>query len=104
MAENNRAATRSRNGRHIWRAIILAVIAVLVLAAFMSRRKGEVPVRGDRVLRQDLINSISTNGKVEPIDNFEAHAPAPTTVRNIFVHEGQHVRAGELLMRLDDAD
>jgi HlyD family secretion protein len=104
MAENNRAATRSRNGRHIWRAIILAVIAVLVLAAFMSRRKGEVPVRADRVLRQDLINSISTNGKVEPIDNFEAHAPAPTTVRNIFVHEGQHVRAGELLMRLDDAD
>jgi HlyD family secretion protein len=77
---------------------------VLVLAAFMSRRKGEVPVRADRVLRHDLINSISTNGKVEPIDNFEAHAPAPTTVRNIFVHEGQHVRAGELLMRLDDAD
>jgi HlyD family secretion protein len=104
MAENHKAATRNRNGRHIWRAIIFSLIAVVVLAAFISRRKGEVPVRADRVLRQDLINSISTNGKVEPIDNFEAHAPAPTTVRKILVHEGQHIRAGELLMQLDDAD
>src|SRR5579884_2999023 len=100
MAETRRA---NGNGKHVWRVILIAVFAVIVFAAFISRRKGEVPVRYDRATRQDLVTSISTNGKVEPIDNFEAHAPAPTTVRKIYVREGQKVKAGELLMQLDDA-
>lgn len=104
MVEQNRAIARTGNGRHVIRGIIIAVIAVVVLAAFISRRKGGVPIRADRVVRQDLTNSISTNGKVEPIDNFEAHAPAPTTIKKIFVHEGERVKAGDLLMQLDDAE
>jgi len=102
MAE--RAKQNNGNGKHVWRGIIIAVLAIIVLAAFISSRKGEVPVRVDHVTKQDLVTSISTNGKVEPIENFEAHAPAATTVRRIYVHEGQHVRKGDLLMQLDDAD
>ncbi len=47
---------------------------------------------------------ISTNGKVEPIQNFEAHSPVPTTVKRLYVKEGDHVRQGQLLLQLDDAD
>ncbi len=47
---------------------------------------------------------ISTNGKVEPIRNFEAHSPVPTTVKRLFVKEGDHVRKDQLLLQLDDAD
>ena len=101
MAEARR---QNGNGKHVWRLIVVAILAVIGLAAFISRRKGEVPVRYDRVTKQDLVTSISTNGKVEPIENFEAHGPAPTTVRRIYVREGQKVRAGDLLMQLDDAD
>src|SRR5579872_5646300 len=101
MAEHRRT---NGNGKHVWRAIIIAVLAVISLAAFISRRKGEVPVRADRVTKQDLVTSISTNGKVEPIDNFEAHAPLATTVKKIYVREGEKVRAGDLLMQLDDAE
>ena len=92
------------NGKHVWRVIIISVLAVIVLAAFISSRHGEVAVRADRAVKQDLVTSISTNGKVEPINNFEAHAPAPTTVKRIYVREGERVRAGQLLMQLDDAD
>ena len=88
----------------MWRFVIVAIVAVVVLAAFISSRKGTVAVRYDRATKQDLITSISTNGKVEPIQNFEAHSPAPTTVRKLYVREGQHVRAGELLMQLEDSD
>src|SRR5436305_14047998 len=101
MAELTR---QSGNGKHVWRGIIIAILAVIVLAAFISSRKGEVAVRVDRVTKQDLVTSISTNGKVEPIQNFEAHGPAPTTVKKIYVREGEKVHAGELLMQLDDAD
>ena len=101
MAESRR---QNGNGKHVWRVIIVAILAVIGLAAFISRHKGEVPIRYDRATKQDLVTSISTNGKVEPIENFEPHAPAPTTVRKIYVREGQKVRAGDLLMQLDDAD
>ena len=38
------------------------------------------------------------------MQNFEAHAPAPTTVKQLFIKEGDHVRQGQLLLQLDDAD
>ena len=98
------ADSRRQNGKHVWRFVIVAILAVIVLAAFISQHRGEVPVRYDRATKQDLVTTISTNGKVEPIQSFEPHAPAATTVKKIYVHEGQLVRAGDLLMQLDDAD
>jgi HlyD family secretion protein len=46
---------------------------------------------------------ISTNGKVEPVQNFEAHAPVGTNVESVLVKEGDHVRKGQLLVDLDAA-
>src|ERR1700739_3004662 len=84
--------------------IAAVVVAVLVLAAFVSLRGNEVPVRVDTVVRQDLTNTIATNGKVQPIDNFEAHAPSAHTVKKVLIHEGDHVKAGQLLVQLDDSE
>jgi HlyD family secretion protein len=47
---------------------------------------------------------ISTNGKIEPGNNFEAHAPLATSVRRVLVKEGGMVKKGQLLLSLDDAD
>ena len=55
------------------------------------------------VERGSIRSVISTNGKIEPAQNFEAHAPTNTTVRRLLVKEGDHVRKGQLLLRLDDA-
>jgi HlyD family secretion protein len=52
---------------------------------------------------QDVSSSITTNGKVEPIHGFEAHAPLPVTVQKVLVKEGDKVKAGQLLLMLDDA-
>ncbi len=56
------------------------------------------------VQRGPIRSLISTNGKIEPVQNFEAHAPVATTVKRILVKEGDHVRKGQLLLQLDDAD
>ncbi len=61
-------------------------------------------VRTTTVERGPIRSLISTNGKVEPIQNFEAHSPVPTTVKRLLVREGEHVRKGQLLIQLDDAD
>lgn len=54
--------------------------------------------------RGSIRSLVSTNGKIEPISNLEAHAPIPTTVKLVLVKEGDHVRKGQLLVQLDDAD
>src|SRR5271170_5742757 len=89
--------------RHRWIATTLAIIvAVVLLASFMSREPAE-PVRAVTAQRGTIRSVVSTNGKIEPLQNFEAHAPMGTTVNKNLVHEGDHVRKGQLLVQLDDA-
>ncbi len=63
-----------------------------------------MPVRATTVERGAIRSIISTNGKIEPLQNFEAHAPIATTVKRLLVREGDHVRKGQLLFQLDDSD
>lgn len=87
-----------------WIIAIAIVVAVVLFAAFNSMNGGVIPVRAARVTRSNIRSVISTNGKIEPINNFEAHAPVATTVKRILVKEGDHVKRGQLLLQLDDAD
>jgi len=79
-----------------------AIVAVVLLASFASR-DDSVPVLAATVSRGTIRSVISTNGKVEPVQNFEAHAPIGTTVKRLLVKEGAHVKKGQLLAELDAA-
>lgn len=75
---------------------------MLLLASFMPH--GDViPVRAATVERGTIRSLVSTNGKVEPVLNFEAHSPIGTTLLRLLVKEGDHVKKGQLLAKLDDA-
>lgn len=80
-----------------------AVVAVVIFASFGSRDDA-VPVAAATASRQTIRSVISTNGKVEPVRNFEAHAPIGTTVKRVLVKEGDHVKKGQLLVELDAAN
>jgi HlyD family secretion protein len=97
---NSNGHPASRKGR-AW--IVLGVVAALALIPVFTR-PSPLRVRTTTVERGPIRSLISTNGKVEPIQNFEAHSPVPTTVKHLFVKEGDHVRRGQLLLQLDDAD
>jgi HlyD family secretion protein len=77
-----------------------AILAVILLASFASR-DDSVPVLAAVVSRSTIRSVISTNGKVEPVKNFEAHAPVGTTVKRVLVKEGDQVKQGQLLVELD---
>ncbi|HWK31811.1 MAG TPA: efflux RND transporter periplasmic adaptor subunit [Terriglobales bacterium] len=89
--------------RNKWVVIVVPVIVIIALIAALSKRS-VIPVRAESAHRESISNTISTNGKIEPIDNFEAHAPAPASVKRVLVKPGQQVRAGQLLVQLDDSD
>jgi HlyD family secretion protein len=85
----------------VWAVGIIA--AVILLASFMSR-DDSIPVRTAKAERSTIRSLISTNGKIEPVQNFEAHAPIGTTIKKLLVNEGDHVKKGQLLLQLNDAE
>ena len=96
---NNSTAPSGR--RWIWPAFALLVV-LIILYSYLHQTP--LKVRSTKVQRGPIRSLVSTNGKVEPIQNFEAHAPIATTVKRLLVKEGDHVRKGQLLLELDDAD
>jgi HlyD family secretion protein len=80
----------------------LAIVAAIIVYSYAHQ--APLKVRAALVQRGPIRSLVSTNGKIEPIQNFEAHAPVPTTVKRLLVKEGDHVRSGQLLLQLDDAD
>ncbi len=92
------------NGRLTWVILVGLILAVVVLAAFISLRRARVAIRVGAAEIGTITSSISTNGKIEPITNFEAHAPVATTVARLDVQQGDWVKAGQLLLQLHDAD
>ena len=94
----------ARQPRRWWVTGLAILAAVILLAAFVSRKDDAIPVRTAVVERAQIKSLISTNGKIEPVQNFEAHSPLTTTVRRVLVNEGDAVRKGQLMVALDDAD
>src|SRR5947208_9942895 len=80
-----------------------AVIALLLFSGWEMRR-GVASVRAEKVTRQQIATTISTNGKVEPMQHSEDHAPATATVKRVLVNNGDQVKTGQLLLQLEDSD
>ena len=98
------ARQSANNGRRPVIVVVGLVIVAVLLFTGINRRRVVTPVRAEKVARQEIASVISTNGKIEPINSFEAHAPTPATVVKVLVAEGDHVKAGQLLVKLDDAE
>lgn len=85
------------------RVCIAAAVLILLLLAIRYATRSDTPVRVTQADYGDLLSSIATNGKVEPIQSFQAHASEPGTVRSVNVHDGEQVVAGTLLLQMDAA-
>lgn len=85
-----------------WLAAIVVLAAVIF--AIRSFTRETVPVRVAPATFQTLTRTEPTNGKVEPIQEWQAHAPAPGIVQKIYVSEGDQVTAGQLVVRMSDTD
>jgi HlyD family secretion protein len=101
VATNNSNGHPATRKRRTWLAV--GVVAALALIP-LFRGPAPLKIRTTTVERGNIRSLISTNGKVEPIQNFEAHSPVATTVKRLLVKEGDHVRKGQLLLQLDDDD
>jgi HlyD family secretion protein len=83
----------------------------LVLAALLAfalvRLSGRQPVAKISAvppMRENLVSSISSNGKVEPIAPFVVRAQLDTFVERVSAVEGQSIKKGQVLLQLNVKD
>jgi HlyD family secretion protein len=91
-----------KQSSRLWLWMGAAVLIVIVFFATRSLTRERLSIREARVSHQQLDIPISTNGRVEPVSNDEVHSPIATTVKAVFVQQGDLVPAGKLLLQLDD--
>ena len=94
--------TRRLNPILLWGIFLAVILLVFFLVKMFTREVVEVRVAP--VSRQNVIASVSTNGKVEPVSAFQAHAATPGVVSKLYVQVGQKVKPGELLVSLNDSE
>lgn len=84
--------------------MLVAMAAGFAVFFYIHNQHQVVEVTAAKVEPQTLQQKKSTNGRVEPLEDFEAHAPLAGVVNNIYVHLGQQVRSGQELVRMDDSE
>ncbi len=94
--------TKRNNRLYVWLASAILIGAIFYTARTLTRTTLGVHVY--TVERGSIKSTLSTNGKMQPTFNFEAHAPFAGLIKTLAVHEGDRVPQGKLLLTMDDAD
>jgi len=97
-------AEAGKQTNRLWLWIGAGVLLVIVFFAARYLTRDEMPVHAATASRVQLSSTIPTNGLVEPVKNYEFHSPLATSVKAIYVKQGDQVKAGQLLMQLDDVN
>jgi HlyD family secretion protein len=85
--------------------LIISAVAIFILAIVFlnlrSHREKSIKVTVEKVKRQDLVSITSASGEIKPKKNVNISAQIPGRVIKIGVEEGQRVKAGDFLLKLD---
>jgi HlyD family secretion protein len=93
--------------RKLRNRIFIFLLLAGVVAYVLVRLSGRQPVAKISAVspaRQNLVSSINSNGKVEPITPYVMRAQLDTFVERIYATEGQSVKKGQPLLELNVKD
>jgi HlyD family secretion protein len=82
--------------------VVLVVGSIAVFASVRYSRRGIVTVQTGHVVRQDLTSLVTASGEIKPRNYINIGANAAGELTAILVKEGQHVRKGQLLARIEN--
>ena len=81
--------------------VLFVTIGIGVVAGINYSKRGIVPVQTGRVVRQDLAAVVTASGEIKPRNYVNIGANAMGRITEILVKEGDRVRRGQLLAKLE---
>jgi len=89
-----------------WKTIlIIGVVLALGIGVYASTvlsKRGVVAVQTGKVVRQDLTSVVTASGEIKPKNYINIGANALGILTEILVKEGDHVRKGQLVARIEN--
>jgi len=77
--------------------ILVAILGIAAMGWYYGNKPTIPEVPFAKVIREKLVSTLPTNGKVEPFEWAAARAEVPGIVDRVVVHEGQRVNQGDLI-------
>src|SRR5665213_2067720 len=87
-----------------WAGLFMGATILIGLPVVLSRRDKPVEIQIVHAVRTQLDASITSNGKVEPVDPHIVRAQFPTFIASIPAVEGQSIRRGQPILTLESTD
>jgi len=89
-----------------WKIVITLLVVIVaaagVYASTVYSKRGVVSVQTGQVVRTDLTSQVTASGEIKPKDYHNIGANAAGILTEILVKEGDHVRKGQLLAKIED--
>lgn len=80
---------------------VLIVIFLIVFFNLRSKQRLGISVEVDRVKKGELISKVSASGEIRPRKYVNISSNVPGMIEKIYVKEGEKVKAGQILLKLD---
>lgn len=80
---------------------VIIVIGLIIIFNLQSQREKAIKVTMEKVEKHDLASTVSASGEIKPKKSVNISAQVPGRIIKIGVEEGQSVKAGDFLMKLD---
>lgn len=95
--------TRKISKKKMWIIIaIVAVVATIVIAAVLKGKGNEgIKVATEKVMKRTIIQTVSSNGKIQPEKDIKISPYISGEVVELYVKEGNQVKKGDLLAKID---
>jgi len=93
----------SRGKWFLWGGIAVLVLAVVIIANVRRTPGGQASVEAGVVKRGSLSSTVRAPGHIQPETQVKLSAKVPGAVVQLAVKEGDHVRRGQFLLQIDDA-
>ncbi len=91
----------SKRTRIIVGATAVVLLGGVVAFSVTKDRRNKVPVQTQKVDRRDLVSTVSASGEIKPKKFVNVAADISGRITDLYVKEGDSVRAGQMLARID---
>ena len=95
------ASKKSKKKIAIIAGIALFVILIIVVVIVKSQRNEGIKVTAEKVTKRTIIQNVSANGKIQPEKDIKISPYISGEVVELTVKEGDRVKAGDLLAKID---
>ena len=93
--------TKSRKKLWIILAAVAVIAVIIVIAIFKGKGSDAQKVSTEKVTKRTIIQTVSSNGKIQPEKDIKISPYISGEVVELTVKEGEQVKTGDLLAKID---